>query len=78
MSQEKPLIVRIYDENGYVVVSNVMRKKNIIERPTQTGLSNLKERVRLIMKKELVINEENNHFLVKLPLIEFENESTDY
>lgn len=78
MSQENPLIIRIYDENGYVVVSNVMQKKNIIERPTQTGLSNLKERVRLIMHKELVINEENNHFLVKLPLIEFENESTDY
>ncbi len=69
MSKESPLKIRISNSNDYVVVSNVIQKKDTLETSTQTGLSNLKERVKLIMGKDLVVNEEDNHFLVKLPVI---------
>lgn len=69
MSQENPLKIKIYSSNGYVVVSNIIQKKSIFETSPQTGLSNLKERVNLIMGKELIVSKENNHFLVKLPVI---------
>ncbi|MBN2484395.1 MAG: histidine kinase [Bacteroidales bacterium] len=70
MSQESPLKIQIYNSNGYVVVSNVIQKKNIFESSPQTGLLNLRERAKLIMGKELIVTQEDNYFTVKLPVIE--------
>lgn len=69
MSQEKPLVVKIFNNEDYIIVSNTMRKKKTIENSTQIGLSNLKERVSLIMGRELIVNKEANQFVVKLPII---------
>jgi len=68
MSKVKPLEIKIFGSADCIIVSNTIQRKSIIENSTQTGLSNLKERVNLIMGKELVISEENNRFVVKLPI----------
>jgi two-component system LytT family sensor kinase len=68
-SRENPLGIRIYPEDGYMVVSNTINRKNLMETQTQTGLSNLGERVRLILGKELVVQEENSQFVVKIPVV---------
>lgn len=68
MSLEKPLVINIVKSDDYIVVSNTIQRKNIMESSTQTGLSNLKERVSLIMGRDLIINEEANQFVVKLPI----------
>jgi LytS/YehU family sensor histidine kinase len=70
-SSDMPLIINITRNNNYIVVSNNLQKKNIIERSMKTGLQNLKERVRLILDKELIFKEENDSFIVKIPVIEF-------
>ncbi len=70
MSVDKPLEIRIYNSKEFIIVSNVIQKKNILHSSTQTGLLNLKERVKLILGKELIIDEENNQFIVKLPIIQ--------
>ena len=51
------------------MVSNVIQRKSILESSPQTGLSNLKERVKLMLRKELIILEEEGYFIVKLPVI---------
>lgn len=69
MSKESPLKIRISNSHDYVVVSNIIQKKDTLETSTQTGLSNLKERVKLIVGRELIVTREDNQFLVKLPVI---------
>ncbi len=69
MSEENHLRIHIGDGNGYVTVTNVVQKKNILDDSPGTGLSNLKERVKLITGKEMIVNQENHLFLVKLPLV---------
>ena len=69
ISLEKPLKIRIYNTDEYVIVSNTLQRKSIIENSTQTGLSNLRDRVKLIMGKEIIVEEENNRFNVKLPVV---------
>jgi sensor histidine kinase YesM len=66
-SEEKPLIIKIKEKNGELIVSNPIQKKSILENSTKTGLSNLKSRTKIITGKELVVNEDNNIFTVKLP-----------
>lgn len=68
MSHENPLKITITLTDGYVVVSNPINKKNILENSTQIGLSNLRDRTKIIMGKELEIANENNNFIVKLPI----------
>lgn len=68
-SQDMPLIINITRDNDDIVISNNIQRKNIIKNSTKTGLQNLKERVRLILDKELIFKEENNSFVVKMPVI---------
>ena len=68
-SQKHPLKIRISIRDNFVVVTNSVLRKSTIENSTKTGLSNLKERVRLTMGEELIVDEENNQFIVKLPII---------
>ncbi len=73
MSEECPLKIQIYlieNDNEYVTVSNNIQRKSIIDHSSGTGLSNLKERVKLITGKEVIINQNNNIFTVKLPVLE--------
>ena len=49
--------------------SNNIQRKNTLENTSKTGLSNLKERVKLILDKDLIYEEDSNQFIVKLPII---------
>jgi len=69
MSEKSPLDILVYSDDEYVVVSNALQRKNVIESSAQTGLSNLRERVKLIMGKEIIISEDAKQFIVKLPII---------
>ena len=68
-SNEKPLKINVSTDNGYLIVTNNIQKKNILSDSPGTGLLNLKERVKLIMKKEMIVIQTNELFIVKLPLI---------
>ncbi len=67
-SRENPLEITIRLEDENIVVSNPVQRKNTLENSTQTGLQNLKERVKLILNKELIFSEENRQFVVKIPV----------
>ena len=64
-----PLKIRIERSNDYIVISNNIQRKNILENSSKTGLLNLRERVRLIINKDLIIEDDNNLFIVKIPVI---------
>ncbi len=77
MSYNKPLTISISANNSNVIVSNNIQRKNTIENSTRLGLSNLNERLKLIMNKELIVLENNNMFTVKLPVKHRFNEGVD-
>jgi signal transduction histidine kinase len=68
-SKEKPLIISLAVEQDHLVVSNPVQRKAVLENSTQTGLTNLKQRVSLITGKGLVVQEINDRFIIRLPLI---------
>ena len=72
ISQENPLKIEIYFQDDCVVVSNLIYRRNIIEDSTNTGLLNLKERVNLTTGRKLEVIEENNQFIVKLPIVQIQ------
>lgn len=67
-SLENPLTIRITMKDGEIIVSNPIQKKSILEKSTKTGLSNLRNRTKIITGKELIVSEENDIFIVRLPI----------
>lgn len=64
-----PLSISITIEGQYVVVKNNLQKIGIQLKSTQIGLKNLAARVRLVSEKDLIIEETNDYFTVKVPLL---------
>ena len=69
MSKEKPLVITISNQDDYIIVSNSIQKRSILESSTKTGLSNLKDRTKIIIGKETEVSNANNCFTVKLPVL---------
>lgn len=68
-SKKTPLRIVIHKEDEpFIVISNNIQRRSTLKNSPGTGLSNLKERVRLIMGKEMTIETDNNLFTVKLPI----------
>ena len=68
-TRDNPLKISIYFEGQYIVVKNNLQKKATQMKSTEIGLKNLAERVRLISGRNLIIEETNDSFIVKLPLL---------
>lgn len=63
-----PLRVTISLNGNYIIVQNNLQPVSFAEETTATGLANLNERFRILLKQEIEINKTATHFIVKLPL----------
>lgn len=68
-SPAHPLIITVGYENGTVTVENPLKAKNYEAPSSKIGLSNLRDRCRLILGKELRIIKREDSFKVVLPLL---------
>ncbi len=68
-SRKDPLYISISCEGPCVVVRNNLQKKATQLKSTGIGLKNLSERIRLITGKDLIIEETDSYYMVKIPLI---------
>jgi LytS/YehU family sensor histidine kinase len=68
-TRESPLIISIGIEDNYVVVRNNLQKMGVQLRSTGIGLKNLSQRISLVTRKELIIEETGSEFIVKIPLL---------
>jgi two-component system LytT family sensor kinase len=64
-----PLLISITIERQYIIVKNNLQKMGSRLESTKIGLKNLAERVRLVTKKDLIVEETNDFFIVKVPLL---------
>jgi|GEM_PF-6816949 len=69
LSHEHPLSVKIYNEGAYLVVANTLQRKSLIEKSTNIGLDNIRKRYALATNMPVVVDEANELFTVKIPLL---------
>lgn len=68
-TDEQPLTIQVYTENGYVVVKNNLQRKKRSVSSTGSGLTNLIKRYRLLSKEGPVIQEDKEVFSVRLKIL---------
>lgn len=70
VSQKQPLRVEIYNEaENFIVVRNNISPKISPEAGTRFGLEALRRRYRLLGQAEVVVEQDEQYFTVKIPLI---------
>lgn len=69
VSSDKPLRIDVYTENGRLIVSNNLQKKNQVNESTGIGLDNIRNRYKLLGDGKVEVTENDSNFTVSIPLI---------
>jgi len=69
ISRDKPLTIRIRQEEDWILVENNVQEKIRYEKSTQVGLQNIIKRYSYLSASPVVIQNRGDHFTVRLPLI---------
>ncbi len=69
VSSSKPLIIRIYEQDNYLIIENNINPKQAIGQGTRVGLRNIVDRYGLITDKNVILENNNKIFKVSLPLL---------
>jgi sensor histidine kinase YesM len=70
VSARNPLNISISQNGGYIEVKNELRKKEIGDDSTKTGLKNISQQFGFFTDKKLEFSEQSGNFVVKVPIIE--------
>lgn len=69
VSDTRPLHIRIYEEDGYLCVENNFQKKEVLQKRKGVGLQNIADRYALVTQREVIVIEEPQRFVVKIPIL---------
>lgn len=69
VSGEQPLHIRIYTDEEYIVVQNVLQLRTHGQPSTRLGLKNISQQYHDITGMDIIIEKTDTEFIVKLPLI---------
>jgi len=69
ISEDNPLSIRLYADNGYIVVENNLQKKSLmLEDSAGLGLDNIVKRYAFLSDRKVEIQQQEN-YVVRLPII---------
>lgn len=69
VSSAKPLKIKVFAENGHLLVSNNLQVKSQLIESTGIGLNNIRNRYKLLSNDEVIVKENGESFTVSIPLI---------
>jgi LytS/YehU family sensor histidine kinase len=69
LETEAPLMIRIWDEEGYLHISNNKQLRRQIESSNRQGLEQLKELYHFLTTQEVLVQETSETFEINLPLL---------
>ena len=69
VSENKPLKIRIYEADGYLIVENNFQKKEVLGNRKGVGLQNIVNRYNVVTKRQVLIEQTEDFFRVKLPVL---------
>lgn len=72
-SEQKPLKIKIYKRDNFLIVENSFQPKDTIKDSTGIGLKNIINRYQLISNREVLIEKNEEIFRVQLPILTQKN-----
>jgi hypothetical protein len=69
VSEQRPLHIRIFIEEDYLVVENDYQKKEVLQDGQGVGLQNIVDRYGIITNRKVLIAQNEKTFSVKIPIL---------
>ncbi len=69
VSRKKPLTIEIFVENDHLVISNNLQRRQTYIESGGLGLQNIQQRFTYLTQQKVQIEENDTHFVVRLPLV---------
>ena len=69
VTSKKPLHIKIYEDQGDLIVENNFQPKQIVKKSSGVGLSNIMQRYQLLTNKKVNINQQAERFRVSIPML---------
>jgi hypothetical protein len=69
VSPQRPLHIRIFEENGCLVVENDLQKKEVLQDRRGVGLQNIVSRYAILTSRKVAVEQTEKYFRVKLPIL---------
>jgi len=70
ISNQNPLYLSVTNDGDWLIVKNSLQLKTIAEPSTSIGLENIRNRYRLISNKQLIVQKDQDFFIVKIPILD--------
>jgi sensor histidine kinase YesM len=69
VSKSKPLTINILAKENYIIIENNLQAKPQPDNSTKFGLDGIVKRYALLTKIEVIIEQNTNFFIVKIPIL---------
>ena len=69
VTSEKPLHLKVSEENGVLIVSNNLQEKQVVKKSSGVGLTNIQQRYGILTDKTVQIRKTAAEFSVELPIL---------
>lgn len=69
VTSEKPLHIKVSEEDGVLVVSNNLQEKQVVKKSSGVGLTNIQQRYGILTDRKVQISKTASNFSVKLPML---------
>ncbi len=69
VSEQKPLHIKIYVKDNYLVVENNLQKKEVMQDRRGVGIQNIVSRYAILSQRKVLIDETTSTFRVQLPIL---------
>lgn len=69
VTSSKPLHIKIYEDQGHLVVQNNLQTKQVVKKSSGVGLNNITQRYQLLTNKKVSITADKKYFKVAIPML---------
>lgn len=69
VTSNRPLIIKVFEQNGMLWVSNNLQEKQVVNKSSGVGLHNIQQRYQILTDKKVIINKTASEFSVQLPML---------
>ena len=69
VTASRPLKIKVFEENGNLVISNNLQEKQVVKKSSGVGLRNIQQRYQILTDREVEVRKDPRTFHVKIPML---------
>jgi hypothetical protein len=65
----KPLHIKVFEQEGYLVIRNNLQEKTVVNKSSGVGLRNIQQRYQILTDRKVLIDKSRDTFQVSIPML---------